>query len=601
MATTPNQKPVPSEDYANMRFNAGKLDELITSTELTYTDRLGQEHMTAEGIRASADDLRSDLASSDAGKGSSLVLDKKDETGSISRTQHEINEEKISVIDFGADKSGATSSQSAFSNASSVAKPIFIPAGTYSLSSDVEGNFYSLGGVKFNGVGVARNRNFTIGSNTIPQGITSLAVNNVAVGDNVLRSLTEGYGNVGLGRSVMPSITTGINNTGMGYNVMVNTTTAFNNTAIGRNALLENTTGSENSAFGWASQQRTTTGENNSSYGRSTLEFNITGSFNNAHGSTAMFNNTSGNYNQAYGCSALWSNTTGSYNMAFGTDSLYFNLTGSNNSAFGDRCLRGSTGGNNTGFGRNIMQTTGSSGTFNVAVGIASMSAAAVTGTENTSIGQSSLLNLTTGNYNTACGSSAIGRVSTGSYNSSVGMFSLNLDQAGVAHNYDNCTGLGYSTRVSGANQVQIGNAATTTYVYGTVQNRSDLRDKADWRDPDYSLEFIRGLRAREYRWDMREDYVTLDDEGHVTINERDGTKKRERFHTGYIAQEVKELCDKLGVDFGGYQDHSIDGGCDVLSLGYDEFIPHVQKAVAMAWDKLDELESRIAKLESKK
>lgn len=74
MATIPNQKPVPSEDYANMRFNAGKLDELITSTELTYTDRLGQEHMTAEGIRTSADDLRSDLASSDVGKGSSLVF-----------------------------------------------------------------------------------------------------------------------------------------------------------------------------------------------------------------------------------------------------------------------------------------------------------------------------------------------------------------------------------------------------------------------------------------------------------------------------------------------------------------------------------------------
>jgi len=73
MATTPNQKPVPSEDYANMRFNAGKLDEFVTSTESTYTDRLGQEHMTAEGIRASADDLRSDLASSDAGKGASLV------------------------------------------------------------------------------------------------------------------------------------------------------------------------------------------------------------------------------------------------------------------------------------------------------------------------------------------------------------------------------------------------------------------------------------------------------------------------------------------------------------------------------------------------
>lgn len=73
MATTPNQKPVPSEDYANMRFNAGKLDEFVTSTESTYTDRLGQEHMTAEGIRVSADDLRSDLASSDIGDGASLV------------------------------------------------------------------------------------------------------------------------------------------------------------------------------------------------------------------------------------------------------------------------------------------------------------------------------------------------------------------------------------------------------------------------------------------------------------------------------------------------------------------------------------------------
>lgn len=73
MATNPNQKPVPSEDYVNMRFNAGKLDEFITSTDETYTDRLGKEHMTAEGIRVSADDLRSDLASSDAGKGGDIV------------------------------------------------------------------------------------------------------------------------------------------------------------------------------------------------------------------------------------------------------------------------------------------------------------------------------------------------------------------------------------------------------------------------------------------------------------------------------------------------------------------------------------------------
>lgn len=101
MATTPNQKPVPSEDYANMRFNAGKLDEFVTSTESTYTDRLGQEHMTAEGIRASADDLRSDLASSDVGKGAALV---RLENG---RNLQQTTKDQINVKNYGAINDGS--------------------------------------------------------------------------------------------------------------------------------------------------------------------------------------------------------------------------------------------------------------------------------------------------------------------------------------------------------------------------------------------------------------------------------------------------------------------------------------------------------------
>lgn len=164
----------------------------------------------------------------------------------------------------------------------------------------------------------------------------------------------------------------------------------------------------------------------------------------------------------------------------------------------------------------------------------------------------------------------------------------------------NNSTMLGANSRVSANNQVQLGDSSTTTYVYGTVQNRSDMRDKADWRDPEYSLDFVRGLRAREYKWDMREDYLEVSEDGSVTRLEKDGSKKRNRFHSGYLAQEVQELCEKLGVDFGGLQDHTITGGCDVLSLGYDEFIPHIQKAVAMAWDKLDEMDARISALEGK-
>ena len=80
----------------------------------------------------------------------------------------------------------------------------------------------------------------------------------------------------------------------------------------------------------------------------------------------------------------------------------------------------------------------------------------------------------------------------------------------------------------------------------------------------------------------------------------KDGSRARTRKHHWFIAQEVKELCDKLGVDFGGYQDHSVNGGCDVKTLGYDEFIPPTVKAVQQCWMRLDELEKRIAKLELK-
>jgi phage shock protein A len=46
------------------------------------------------------------------------------------------------------------------------------------------------------------------------------------------------------------------------------------------------------------------------------------------------------------------------------------------------------------------------------------------------------------------------------------------------------------------------------------------------------------------------------------------------------IAQQVKEAMDELGVDFAGYQDHTIKGGCDVLTIGYTEFIGPLIKAV---------------------
>ncbi len=53
MASQPTLNPVPSENYDDMRFNAGKLDEFVTSDADEYTDRLGVTHLTARGLQNS--------------------------------------------------------------------------------------------------------------------------------------------------------------------------------------------------------------------------------------------------------------------------------------------------------------------------------------------------------------------------------------------------------------------------------------------------------------------------------------------------------------------------------------------------------------------
>jgi hypothetical protein len=197
--------------------------------------------------------------------------------------------------------------------------------------------------------------------------------------------------------------------------------------------------------------------------------------------------------------------------------------------------------------------------------------------------------------------------------------------------------------------------------VYGTVQNRSDERDKADIRDTTLGLDFIQSLRPVDYKWDLREDYkelrrtvreitvvsavfdcifedlpviesdlpvvCALNDDGtleitledpEITVTEdisitlpdfpdvlvkveyapttlehpRDESRKRTRYHHGLIAQEVPET-------FGGVQHHSIKGGEDVYTLGYDEFIGPLIKAVQELAAENELLKTRISALES--
>lgn len=286
---------------------------------------------------------------------------------------------------------------------------------------------------------------------------------------------------------------------------------------------------------------------------------------------TGMSDDLSGNRNVFIGEDAGRSNTTGDYSVAIGRRALYYNTTGVSNVAMGkNTMLNNISGSSNSAFGAFASHNN-------------------TTGNNNTSFGTSALYANTIGSYNTALGASALRYTTTGADN----------------EDYSNCVGLGKQSRVSGSNQVQLGDSSTTTYAFGAVQDRSDRRDKADIRDSKLGLGFLKLLRPVDYRLDMRDDYYdlieTVDEDSGEVINskivkiEKDGSRKRKRYHHGFIAQEVKEAIEKSGLDFGGYQDHSIGGGEDVLSLGYQELIAPMVRAIQQLSEEIDALKAKAA------
>lgn len=187
--------------------------------------------------------------------------------------------------------------------------------------------------------------------------------------------------------------------------------------------------------------------------------------------------------------------------------------------------------------------------------------------------------------------------------------------------NYEGSTSIGYEASDTANNQVQLGNSISTTYAYGAVQDRSDRRDKTEITDTDLGLEFINALRPVKYKWDYRDDYAKVaypspkrtdydtDEEFEQACQQhqidytaffsnpiKDGSKTRERFHYGIIADELKETLDTLGIDFGGYQDHSICGGIDIRSVGYTELISPMIKAIQELSKQVQELKTKLDK-----
>ncbi len=327
---------------------------------------------------------------------------------------------------------------------------------------------------------------------------------------------------------------------------------------------------------------------------KSSLDDKVTINKNVALGSGALNNITAVKYNVAIGENALNAIQTGGYNVALGYAALGLCENGEANIAIGDEAaVKLKQGSQNIAIGSYVLKKA-TTCNYNTAIGTSTM-LNNETGQHNTAIGVQALLALKTGNNNTAIGNMALTTIQEGDYNTAIGYQALTALGANIS--CSNCTGLGANATVTGSNQVQLGNTNVTVYAQTAVQTRSDARDKVEIQDTVLGLDFIKKLTPRQFKMNSRELYFEQDKQSDYTAK-NDGSKAGKRFHQGFVAQEVKQVIDEIGVDFAGYQDHKINGGEDVLSLGYTEFIAPIVKAIQQQQHIIEQLQQRVTILE---
>ncbi|MFZ1289040.1 MAG: tail fiber domain-containing protein [Melioribacteraceae bacterium] len=369
------------------------------------------------------------------------------------------------------------------------------------------------------------------------------------------------------------------------------------NTAIGKNSLNKNTTGSGNLANGSYALFQNTTGSYNTANGSYALYSNIDGESNTANGNQALYRNTSGIYNTANGYQALYSNTTGDANTVNGYQALYSNTIGESNTANGFKALYSNTTGYwNTANGYEALySTTGDNNTANGYQVLYSNT----TGESNTANGKFALYSNTTGNNNTANGYQALYNNATGSQNTGIG------HSAGPSvsdPNLSNTTAIGYFASTTASNQVRLGNSSVTSIGgYAGWSNISDGRYKQNIKENISGLDFILGLRPVSYNMDYNSVAEKLGENKHFESKDIKGTdglaatlsesevesetymreareKKSAIRQVGFIAQEVEQLVNKLGIDFSGVE--VPENEQSMYRLRYSEFVVPLVKAV---------------------
>ena len=404
-------------------------------------------------------------------------------------------------------------------------------------------------------------------------------------------------GNTFVGYNVGNNLTTGDNNTGMGRDVFIATLTGDANTAVGTGAGRLLGTGSRNSCFGDGAGDKLANASDNVTIGYEALFTNVGGGQNVAIGVNAARDFT-GSRLVAIGTNASKQLTSDVDNVFIGQDCGHHRVSGIDNTFVGAYANYNgnSTGCCNTGFGKSAGYelTSGVQNTFvgrqagysvtttndNTMVG--HNSGIFVTGSNNTYVGSySGDASNHTGSYNTGIGRAGLSAVTSGTYHTALGYNAGDEITTGT-----NCTAIGHAAgsgssprhMTTNSNEIVIGNNSVTgAYIRVAWTTGSDKRDKINFDEVPYGLEFVNKLKPTSYN--LRKEREKEEIIGNTKY--------------GFIAQEILELEGDNPV---------IIDNSDENKLCYQEsnLIPVLVKAIQELKADNDSLKARIETLENK-
>ena len=183
-------------------------------------------------------------------------------------------------------------------------------------------------------------------------------------------------------------------------------------------------------------------------------------------------------------------------------------------------------------------------------------------------------LNLATGANNTGLGYQAGKSISTGANNTCIG------NGAGE-------TGSPSGQITTASNTVCIGNSSVTDfYCADTSISSSDKRDKTDIKEFTHGLAWIKDLKPVTYRWDKRDWYEN---------GKPDGTKKQDKLHLGFLAQEALEPEQRAG--FGNDRNDmlvvNLNEDRTAFGIKYERLVPVLVNAIKELSERLEKLEGK--------